>query len=609
MYFEGTMQNADVLKSIPRRFAVRFANLDREVEAFEGETLIQCARRSGVRIDGACGGRGVCGSCMVRILSGKFDFLHSSDVGQADSELNKEWVRACLVRPLSDCIVEVSPRVLAPVARTDFEIDEPGAAIAVQPAVQTHEVNLVASDTVAAGADLERLFEAMGEETADRIDIIALGQLPQSTCENDVRLRVHVRDGELIGFSSPGKRTLGLAVDLGTTNAAAFLVDLETGVRLASQGIENPQVTFGADLITRVNHAIRTEDGSRELQTAIVSGIKALASDLCDVVSASLDEIVDITVCCNTAMHHLLLGLPVSRLGRAPFVATACTALDVKARDLDLHVLPGAYVHVLPNIAGFVGGDHVAALMATEPLWLNSTTIVMDIGTNTEISLVHRGEITSVSCPSGPALEGGHISAGMRAAEGAIERVCLVDGQIETQVIGGVPAVGLCGSGVLDAIATLLRSGIIDTRGRFHSDSPNVYENNGRLECVLAPDVALTQDDVRAVQLAKAAIRAGVDLLLRESGLREQSIESFVIAGAFGAYIDIPNAIDIGLFPPLPQKRFIQVGNAAGVGVRMALVSTQAREHASSLAARCQHIELNKLPDFQKVFVDRISFN
>jgi uncharacterized 2Fe-2S/4Fe-4S cluster protein (DUF4445 family) len=286
-----------------------------------------------------------------------------------------------------------------------------------------------------------------------------------------------------------------------------------------------------------------------------------------------------------------------------------CEAIDIKARDLGLTTAPGAYVHLLPNVGGYVGGDHVAVLLATENRWAKTTTIVMDIGTNTEISLVHRDRITAVSCPSGPALEGGQIGAGMRAAEGAIERVRAHNGRLEIEVIGGgAQAVGVCGSGVLDALAAMLELGILDRRGRICVGHPAVREKGDRRKVLLAPGVAFTQDDVRAVQLAKAAIRAGIDCLLREAALEEDAIERVVIAGAFGAYIGLEAAVRIGLLPALPLERIEQVGNAAGVGVRMALASAALRDRARLLALRCHYLELGSLPGFQRVFVRRIGF-
>ena len=309
------------------------------------------------------------------------------------------------------------------------------------------------------------------------------------------------------------------------------------------------------------------------------------------------------------ALNRLLLGLPVQQLGRAPFVPAVRAGMDFKARDLGLNLCPGAWVHLVPNIGGFVGGDHVSALMATQERWRSSrTSLVMDIGTNTEITLIHDGRMLSASCPSGPALEGGHISCGMRAAEGAIERVTLEHGCIAVRTIGGLAPVGLCGSGVLDALSVLRHAQIVSARGRLSAAHPAVLEREGKRFAVLAPGVYLSQDDVRAVQLAKAAIRTGVELLLRDRALQEQQIECFIIAGAFGAYIDIASGIDIGLFPDLPMARFEQVGNAAGLGARQMLASRSARASAAQLANACEYVELSTRKDFQKTFLHHIGF-
>jgi uncharacterized 2Fe-2S/4Fe-4S cluster protein (DUF4445 family) len=594
-------------------FQVRFENLDREAECNQGETIFHSARRAGVRIVGACGGRGVCGTCIVRIASGEFDVLGSESPRVAAAARDKEWVRACLARPASDCVVEIAPRSIAAVVRAEVGGQE--VTITPDPVVRSHDVVLAPAIMGSGGqgqggaADADRVIDVLRDDGAARIDLYALRELPGLLRASGWRLQAMVRGDEVIGMRTCGGRSLGLAVDLGTTNCAGFLVDLETGTRLASLGIENPQVAYGADLVSRVNHAILSPAGARELQTAAIAAITGLARDLCEAVAAAPVEIVEVAVCGNTAMHHLLLGLPVSQLGRAPFVPALCEAIDIKARDLGLVTAPGAYVHLLPNIGGYVGGDHIAVLLATENRWAKTTTIVMDIGTNTEISLIHRDSITSVSCPSGPALEGGHIGAGMRAAEGAIERVRAENGRLEFEVIGrGAEAVGLCGSGVLDALAAMLELGILNRHGRIGTGHQAVRERGERRKVQLAPGVAITQDDVRAVQLAKAAIRAGIDCLLREAVLEEDAVERVVIAGAFGAYIGLESAVRIGLFPALPRERFEQVGNAAGVGVRMALASAALRDRARRLARRCHYLELGSLPGFQRVFMRRIGF-
>jgi uncharacterized 2Fe-2S/4Fe-4S cluster protein (DUF4445 family) len=538
MLITEEMQVSGTMKKLLSRHMVRFATLEQEIGMLADETLLQGARRNGVRIAGACGGRGVCGSCMVKVISGRADIVGPEGTHQELSENDNAWVRACRVRPQSDLVVEVSPRARAAVVRSDVS-----------------------------GLDDNRIVS----------DVFVTG---------------------------PG--SLGLSIDLGTTNIAGSLTNLGSGERLASLGIENPQSAYGADLISRINHAIRTSDGGSILKHIVVQAIESLASLLCEEISAAPAHISDITICGNTAMHHLLLGLPVSQLGRAPFVPATCSAIDIKAADLGLETMPEAFVRLLPAIGGFVGGDHVAALLATEHLWNTGACMVIDIGTNTEISLIHNGSISTASTASGPALEGGNISCGMRAAEGAIEKVWLREGEIMTRVIGAGRPVGLCGSGVLDALNTLRQAGIINHRGYLLPDNPGITESGGIRGYSFAPDVTLTQSDVRAVMLAKAAIRAGQDMLLAEAGLLEQMLERVVIAGAFGAYIDVSSGIDIGLFPSLPLERFSQVGNAAGVGVRMALVSAAVRDRAAVLAARCRHVELNNVPGFQKAFISRL---
>ncbi len=585
-------------------YTLSFPQLARTIAAREGETLFQSARRGGLRIVGACGGRGSCGTCVVRVVAGEVEHQgeHRGEEGG-----DKKWLRACRVRARSDCTLEVAPRSLAPVVRAEAEA---GAAetLVLDTAISARDISVDEPSLNDPASDLERVRLALGAGFA-RVDLAAARQLPGLLRQCDWSLRARLRGDELIGFAPAGSPSLGLAVDLGTTNVAAFLIDLDSGARLASLGIENPQVAWGADVISRINHAVRQPEGGEELRLAARSAIEALAHDLCHAVGADTGDIVDLAVCGNTAMHHLLLGLPVAQLGRAPFVAALQDGVQIKARDLGLSFCPGAQVHVAPNIGGFVGGDHVTALLATEARWrAGGTSLVMDIGTNTEITLIHDGRFLSASCPSGPALEGGHISCGMRAAEGAIERVTLVDGRIAVTVIGDQEPVGLCGSGVLDALATLHRAGIVDDRGRIASGHPDVLETAGKRVAVLAPGVHFTQDDVRAVQLAKAAIRAGVELLLEAAGLREGVIERFIIAGAFGAYIDVASGIATGLFPDLPPAHFEQVGNAAGLGIRQMLASQRARSRAGELAAACRYVELSTIAGFQKCFIKHLGF-
>ncbi len=590
-------------------FTLSFPQLDREIPSHDGETIYQSARRSGVRIIGACGGRGTCGTCRVLIVEGEIDAADEKMLpGAGTATKKRRWVRACQVTPTSDCVMEIAARSLAPVVRAEFDTGETIEILALDPAVVSREVSVPEATLADNLSDLDRVIRALATPLPE-VDLVAARQLPAALRGGDWSLRAHIRERKLIGFSAAGSQTLGLAVDLGTTNVAGFLVDLQSGARVASLGIENPQVAWGADVISRMNHAIQGPANAAELRQAASTAINALAHDLCLSIGAVTADIVDVAICGNTAMHHLLLGLPVRQLGRSPFVAAVRDAMDVKARELDLTVCPGAYVHLAPNIGGFVGSDHVTALLATENYWRGgTTTLVMDIGTNTEISLIHRGDIMSASCPSGPALEGGHISCGMRAAEGAIERVTVEDGRIKIEVIGNRQAVGLCGSGVIDAMAAMRDVGILDDGGRIVGQHPDIADVDGKRAVVLAPGVTFNQHDVRAVQLAKAAIRTGIELLLRDRDLREYDIELIVIAGAFGSYIDVGGAIAIGLLPVLPLDRIKQVGNAAGVGVRQILASKQARARARELAQRCRYVELSTRSDFQKTFLHNIGF-
>jgi uncharacterized 2Fe-2S/4Fe-4S cluster protein (DUF4445 family) len=596
--------------------AIDVPALDRRIECHEDETLYSAARRAGLRIVGACGGRGTCGTCIVRVTKGR--------VHRDEGTPRRQWQRACGLRPRSDLVVEVAPRSLAPIVRADVRTGGEAVALPRDPAVLSVTLQMEPASLQDMASDTDRvrreLLPVDATAAAAPVDWAAAAELPLLLRAHRWRVEARIAQGpngpRVLGFAAPGAPLLGLAVDLGTTNAAAFLVDLAQGRRLASLGLENPQVAWGADLISRVNHAIKDAAVAEQLRLAAVNAINALAHDLALAAGASVRDIVDVVVCGNTAMQHLLAGWPVAQLGRAPFVAASNDAIDVPARSLGLAVAAGAQLHLAPAIGGFVGGDHVAALLATEPLWTApGASLVMDIGTNTEISLIHDGRIWSSSCPSGPALEGGHIGSGMRAAEGAIERVRIgPDGRIELQVIGGVAPVGLCGSGVLDALAAFVGAGWIDARGRIVGTGPAVGVAGGVRTITLAeetadiPAVRFTQHDVRAVQLAKSAIRTGMQLLCAEAGIAESQIERFVIAGAFGAYIGVESCITIGLLPDLPREHFAQVGNAAGLGVQQMLASRERRARAARLATECRYVELSARSDFQKVFLHHIGF-
>ncbi|MEW5828250.1 MAG: ASKHA domain-containing protein, partial [Chloroflexota bacterium] len=345
-----------------------------------------------------------------------------------------------------------------------------------------------------------------------------------------------------------------------------------------------------------------------KLQSLLVDALSQLAADLCAEAGADPAQVVEAVVVGNTAIHHLFLQLPVRQLGMSPYVPAVESALNVKARDLGLSIAPGAYVHLLPNIAGYVGADHVAMLLATRVADADETTLAIDIGTNTEICLNHQGRMTSVSCASGPAFEGAHIKFGMRAAPGAIEHVRFDGSRLEVQTIGGEAPVGICGSGLLDVVAQLRLNNVL-ARGGKMGEHPLVRNRDGQAEFVLAErpglePVTVSQKDVRELQLAKAAIRLGIQALVEAEGLAETDIRQVIVAGAFGTFIDIESAVTIGMLPDLPRERFRQVGNAAGTGARLALISKVEREKAGQIALRDGYIELAKLPGFARKFAE-----
>jgi uncharacterized 2Fe-2S/4Fe-4S cluster protein (DUF4445 family) len=321
-------------------------------------------------------------------------------------------------------------------------------------------------------------------------------------------------------------------------------------------------------------------------------------------------DIVEAVVVGNTAMHHLLLGLPVEQLALSPYVPAVKGALDIKAREIGLKIAPGGYVHLLPNIAGFVGADHVAMLLATNISQKKGVVLALDIGTNTEVCLSCDSNMTSVSCASGPAFEGAHIKHGMRAAGGAIEHMQIVGDRINYQTIGGTPPVGICGSGIIDVMAELYLNRVLGDNGRMGADHQRVRTRQGVLEFVLVSEeensggfaIAITQKDIRELQLAKGAIRTGIQVLLDANSRSEEEIKEVIIAGAFGSYIDVASAVTIGMLPSLPLNRFKQVGNAAGTGAKMALISKDARGEAQDIAERVKYIELAATSQFTLTF-------
>ncbi|MCL7452997.1 MAG: ASKHA domain-containing protein [Anaerolineae bacterium] len=588
---------------------IDFEPVGRRGECPSGESLLECARHLGVDLVSICGGVGTCGRCIVQVVDGEVSEPTPAEGEYLDpKELSEGYRLACQVIPRGTCKVRVPPESLTAPQRTQIEGEE--ISVIPEPPVDAYLLQLPAPSLEDLHADAERLTEALVEQhgvTASSVDLGVLRQLSPRLRREDWRVRTMVRDGEVVAVLPPEARSLGLAMDLGTTKIAVYLVDLDSGETLASEGLMNPQIAYGEDVISRMAAAVRDPAKAVQLQTLVIDAVNEAVAQMCGEINAEPAEIVEMVVVGNTAMHHLLVQIPVQQLVAAPYVPAIASALDVKARELGLNIAVGAWVHLLPNIAGYVGSDHVAMLLATELAQAEGVVLALDIGTNTEVCLASHGRLTSLSCASGPAFEGAHIKHGMRAANGAIEHLRLVDDRIEIQTIGGGPAVGLCGSGILDTLAQLLQAGVVDPRGSL-VQHPRVRSDSGIREFVLVEGddhhraITFTQKDIRELQLAKGAMRTGIEVLLKSHGLGADEIDQVIIAGAFGTYINVSSAIAVGMLPRLPLDRFRQVGNAAGMGARLALISRSKRAEAQDLARRVRYIELASDPGFNHTF-------
>ena len=592
---------------------VDFEPVGRRGECQKKESLLACARQLGVGISSICGGKGTCHSCKVQIVSGTVSKPTPSELETfTPQELKAGWRLACQTHPRTDVKVHLPAESMTTPQRLQVEGQE--VKVRPQPSVKAYPVKLAIPSLEAPQADADSLLQTLNGKhrlNCKKVDIGALRLISDQLRSWKWQCQAAVRNDQVIALLPPKSRSLGLAIDLGTTKIAGYLVNLTDGKTLAATGVMNPQISHGEDIISRINGAVHSEEERAQIQQLAAEAINQLAADLCAEIKAKPAEIVEAVVVGNTAMHHLFLGLPVKQLALAPFIPAISRALDTKARNLDLDLAPGAYVHLLPNLAGFVGADHVAMLLATGVASKKGPIVALDIGTNTEVSLAHDGNIVSTSCASGPAFEGGHIKYGMRAAEGAIERLQISGDSIKYQTIGEAPPVGICGSGILDALAQFYLSKAIDEGGRLNADHPRVRSSRGQREFILVSKeerggkaaITITQHDIRELQLAKAAIRSGIQALLEASGVTEKEIKQVVIAGAFGTYINVASAIEIGMLPSLPLNRFLQTGNAAGMGAKLALISLKSRAQAQALTSRVRYIELASAPDFEHSFM------
>ena len=582
------------------------------------QSLLDCAHQSGVDIVSICGGHGRGNCCKVRVLKGAVSEPTANELKVfSPQELKEGWRLACQTYPKSDLELLVPPGSMTTMQRLQVE----GFEIAVAPdsPVHSYDICLQAPSMSDLQADAERVLEELKNQriNCSSIDIEVLKNASPLLRAWDWKAKVFVRGSEVVAIGHQSARQLGLAVDLGSTKIAAYLMDLGSGKTLAARGAMNPQFAYGDDIVSRLSFVLEKRGGGKLMQKLVIDEVNRLLLDLCSEVDTHPNEIVEAVIVGNTAMHHLLLKLPVGQLASAPYVPAVKGALDIKARDLGLNIAAGAYVHVLPNIAGFVGADHVAMLLATKEIWQKeSLALAIDIGTNSEVSLIDSAEIASVSCASGPAFEGAAVKNGMRAAAGAIERLRISGNAVDYLTIDKAKPIGICGSGILDAIAQLRLAGVVDKSGRMLNNHARVRDDKMQREFIISegernelPAITITQKDVRAIQLAKGALRSGIQTLLNARDHSSEEIKKVIIAGAFGSYIDVSSAIITGMLPSLPLNRFEQVGNAAGMGAKLALISGSKRAEAQSIASKVHYIELAAAPDYVKILVEAVGMD
>jgi uncharacterized 2Fe-2S/4Fe-4S cluster protein (DUF4445 family) len=622
----------------------------------DGITVLDAARALGVDLDSVCGGRGLCGRCQVVPAEGSFpkhgiesSGTHLSPRGPDEAEYDRlrglpaDRRLGCRAVVRGDVLVDVPPesQVHRQVVRKDLTLRE----LVIDPVVRLHEVEVERPELERPGGDLARLFAALQREwglTDLEADLAVIRALQPALEAGDHRVTVAVHDGRHVSAIWPGlhDRALGVAIDVGSTTIAGHLANLADGSVLASDGVMNPQIRYGEDLMSRVSYAMLHEGGAALMTQAVREAIASLVRGLANRAEVPVEDILELTIVGNPIMHHLLLGIDPIPLGSAPFALATDGAVRITAAELELPAHPGARVYVLPCIAGHVGADAAGAILAETPYASDEVTLLVDVGTNAEIVLGDRRRLLAASSPTGPAFEGAQITAGQRAAPGAIERVRVDRETLEPRfrVIGsarwsdevgfaastrGTGVTGICGSGIVEVIAELFLAGVITADGvidgAMAARTPRVLPDGRTFSYVLhdpegldaargssGPRIVVTQNDVRAIQLAKAALHAGARLLMDHLGV--ESVGRVELAGAFGSQIDPLHALILGLVPDAPLEQVVAVGNAAGTGALIALLSAEARREIERVVRTVEKIETAVEPRFQQHFVEAMAF-
>lgn len=605
---------------------VRFEPDGIEIFVSAGTTISKAALAAGSAVEMTCGGMGTCGKCRVEI-TGTVSEPDSVEKRLIGSEDLAHGIRlACRAR------IEGETTVVVPTASRSLvqKILSHGIFhdVHVDPKVQKAYVVLPKPSLDDERGEFERLAAGLIMYDIDSmIGVHMARELPKILREADYKVTAVVSENWLIAVE-PGdtvRQNYGIAFDLGSTTVAGYLIDLNTGHEVAVASAMNPQMAYGDDLVSRINFAMTDPNGLDFLRGASIDVLNRVVKQLVEREGIDSNHVYEVTLVGNTCMTHLFLGLDVSTLGLSPYVPTICRQIVVRGEESGLMVNPGARVHVLPNVAGFVGSDLVGVVLAALREDEGQTKLTVDVGTNGEMALMHNGRLYACSAAAGPAFEGARISCGMRGAPGAIDSVRITD-RVEITTIEDRKPLGLCGSGLLDAVAEMLDAGIVDCSGRMISSADTGYlpaavrerliEVDGQPEFVLATaeesarheQITLTQRDIRQLQLAKGSLRAAIETMLGVAGIKSGALDEISLAGAFGNYIRVESAVRIGMLPPIDLEKIVPIGNAAGAGAKLALISVGERERASRLAERIQHIELAGHPEYENEFMENMMF-
>jgi len=594
-----------------------------------GTPILDAALQAGIDIETTCGRRGKCRSCRVKVLSGDIPPATLQDTLQLGHDAVHERFRlSCQTKAIADCTIMVAP----PKTEEGHQILSAGdsnklADSILDSGVDKHLVQAEAPmDENHQTSDLEELVAGIddGKDLTPSLDV--LRRLPEvlRKGKNGITLTTFLDQIVDIEAGNTKDQKYGMAFDIGTTSIVGSLVDLATGEQRATVGSINPQATYGGDLMSRISFAQFDAKKLATLRGRVLGAINGFIDEACEEAGVSSNHIYKIVIVGNTCMHHIFLGIDTSYVGLAPYAPVVRGPIVVPARDVPLKRAANAHVCLLPIIAGFVGADTIAAVLATRIYESDETRVMVDIGTNGEVVMGDKDRLMACSAPAGPALEGGQIEHGMRAALGAIEGVTIGD-DVEFNVVGDVPAIGICGSGLIDAAAKMLDAGVLNATGRFRQknleDLPEaiakkfVSGDDWRGFCLVPAeetgtdhDIVLTQQDIRQLQLAKAAIYAGVLMLQNIMKVADDDIAELMLAGGFGNYVSTESAVRIRLLPPLSLDRITYVGNAAHLGAELALLSEAERSRALEIAGKIEHVSLATRQEFQEIFVDACIF-